>query len=286
MDPLSIAASTAALLHCTKVLITFTHRFINAGKERQKFVEALEDLLFMVKELEDHREASNAEDPWYRRLRHMVETSGTLTPEGKYIPYPDPLKKPAGPLTRLYMIIGNLSTGLHADQPSQGLRKSIEKFKWYWDEKKFAKLVDEIAGNSAAVARILDLDHFEASKAAAISSRAAEISSKATAEYVRVQADQVAEIGLRMKTLEEYNIRQQQKEEEEKEEREREIIVKWLSPTLDFLARQKDLYENCFKPAGHWLLDHDVFQRWAGGQSWHLRCYGVPGSGKVGVWNL
>lgn len=283
MDPLSIAASTAALLHCTKIIINFTKDFINAGEERQKFVKELETLLIMVDELEKHRKASNDEDPWYQRLKRMVEKSGTFTPEGKYIPYPDPDKKPTGPLTNLYITIADLQSQLHADQPSHGLRKSIERFKWYRDKEKFTKVLHDIAGNCAAVARILDLDHFEASKAAAISSRAAEGFSKATAEYVRLQADQVTDIGLRMKTLEEYNIKKQKKEEEEEDERKRETIMKWLSPTLDFLARQKDLYENCFKPAGQWLLDDDDFQRWALGQSWHLRCHGVPGSGKVGV---
>lgn len=268
MDPLSITASTAALLHCTKVAIDYTKSFYNARKERQKFREGLEGILLLVNQLEERRKASKPEGPWYRGLERMVETTGKLTQEGEYIPHPDLGKKPTGPWTNLYIIIAELHSEL---QPSHGLR-----LRWYWDKKKFAKILEEIESNCAAVCRILELDHFEASKAAAISSKAAEISSRATAEYA-------SGIGTRMKTLEEYNLRQQQKQAEEERERERETIVKWLSPTLDFLARQKDLYENCFKSAGQWLLDHDVFRRWTLGQFWHLRCYGEPGSGKVSV---
>lgn len=213
----------------------------------------------MVNELEERRKAAKAGDPWYRGLSRMVETTGTLTSEGEYIPHPDPDKEPTGPWTALYIIISKLHSKL---RPSHGLRTT-----WYWNKEKFAKILEEIEGNCAAVARILELDHFEASKAAAISSKAAEISSR--------------DIGLRMKTLEEYNLKQQQKQEEEEDESGKETISKWLSPTLDFLARQKDLYENCFKSAGQWLLDDDVFRRWTLGQFWHLRCYGEPGSGKT-----
>lgn len=291
MDPLSVMASVAALAQCTSVLIRFTKDCINARKEHEIFIEELKNLLFMVEQLEIHYQASNKEDPWYRRLRKMGETCGTLTKEGKYIPPPDRTKKTTGPLNKLYMIIAELHSELHselhADQPSSGLRKKYERvsegLKWFWDKDKFAKRLAEIAGNCAAVSRILDLDHFEASKAAAISSRAAEISSRETAEFVRLQADHVTDIGIRIKTLEDNIIEQRKKEEEEEDEREKETMMKWLSPTLDFLARQKDLYENCFRSAGQWLLDHDVFQRWTLGQSWYLRCLGEPGAGKVGV---
>ena len=283
MDPLSIMASVAALAHCTRVLIRFTKNSINARKERESFIEELKNILFMVQQLENHYQASNKEDPWYQQLRNMGETCGTLTSEGKYTPPPDRTKKTTGPLDKLYMIIAELHSELHPNQPSSGWREKYERLKWFRQKDRIAKMLAEIAGNSATISRILDLDHFEASKAAAISSRAAEISSKETAEGIRLQADQVTEIGIRMKTLEDNAIEQRKKEEEEEDEREKETMMKWLSPTLDFLARQKNLYDNCSSFAGQWLLDHDVFQRWTLGQSWHLRCLGEPGAGKVGV---
>lgn len=284
MDPLSVMASVAALAQCTSVLISFTQDCIKARKERESFIEELRNILFMVKQLENHYRASNKEDPWYQRLRQMGETCGTLTPEGKYTPPPDRTKKATGPLDKLYRIIAELHTELHADQPSHGWREKYERLKWFWDKGRLAKMLAEIAENCAAISMILDFDHFEASKAAAISSKAAEISLRETAECVRLQADHVTDIGIRIKTLEDNSIEQRKKEEEEEDEREKETMIKWLSPTLDFLARQKDLYEkNWFESAGQWLLDHDIFQRWTLGQSWYLRCLGEPGAGKVGV---
>lgn len=283
MDPLSVMASVAALAQCTAVLISFTKTCINARKEREKFIEELIKVSFMVQQLEDHYKASNKEDPWYRRMREMGETCGTLTLEGKYTPPPDRTKETTGPLDKLYMIIGELYSELHDAQPSHRWRRGYERLKWFWDKDNFAKSLDEIEKNCVVVFRILDLDHFEASKAAAISSRAAEIFSRETAECVRLQVDHVTDIRIRIKTLEDNSIEQRKKEEEEEDEREKETMMKWLSPTLDFLARQQDLYENCFRSAGKWLLDHDVFQQWTLGQSWYLRCLGEPGAGKVGV---
>lgn len=282
-DPLSIAASTAALLHCTRIIISFTRHCIKAEKERQKFVEELERLEVEVEELHQHIGGSNEEDPWYQRVTRMIKTSGELTKEGKYVPYPDPDNESAGPLTRLYKLIAKLHSKLRPDQPSHGIRKSVEHLTWYWGIKELTEILAEISESCTAVSRIIALDHFEASKAAAISSKTTESSLKTTAEYVRRQGDQVTDISLRIKTLEEYSNKKQQKEEEEDVERERQLIMRWLSPTLDFLARQKDLYDTCFESAGQWFLDHDVFQLWALGQSWHLRCNGRPGTGKVGV---
>lgn len=58
-----------------------------------------------------------------------------------------------------------------------------------------------------------------------------------------------------------------------------EDIARWLSPLKD-QARQKELStDRC--QVGQWLLDSEEFKYWVIGQSWHLRCYGDAGSGKV-----
>lgn len=275
MDLLSVIASVAALAQITVILISFTKTCINARKEREKFIEELIKVSFMVQQLEDHYKASNKE-PWYRGMRKMGETCGTLTSKGKYTPPPDCTKETTGPLNKLYMIIGELYSELHDAQPFHRWQRGYERLKWPRDKDKFTNSLDEIEKNSVVVFTILDLDHFEASKAAAISSRE-------TAKYVLLQVDHVTDIRIWIKTLEDSSIKQRKKEEEEEDEREKETMMKCLSPTLDFLARQKDIYENCFRSAGQWLLDHDVFQRWTLGQSWYLQCLGEPGAGKVGV---
>ena len=67
---------------------------------------------------------------------------------------------------------------------------------------------------------------------------------------------------------------------QEKEQKERKKIETWLSPHLDFLAKQEELLDKCY-PVGDWLLTSRHFQRWLGGPLSHLRLYGVAGSGKV-----
>lgn len=269
MDPLSIAASVFALAQCTSLLISFTKTCINAKEERKKFIEELRKVSNMAQQLDDRYQASNKEDPWYRGMRKMGETCGRLTEEGKYTPPPDSTKETTGPLDKLFMIISEMYSELHDAQASHRLQRGYERLKWFWDKDKFANRLVEIEKTSVVVFRIMDLDHFEASKAAAISSRET--------------AEGVTDIRIRLKAIEDNSIEQRKKEKEEEDEREKETMMKWLSPTLDFLARQKDLYENCFRSAGQWLLDHDVFQQWTHGQSWYLRCLGEPGAGKVGV---
>lgn len=149
------------------------------------------------------------------------------------------------------------------------MQRGYEKLKWFWDKDKFANRRVEIERTSVVVFRILDLDHFETSKKAAISSRKT--------------AEGVTKIRIWLKKIENNSIEQRRKEKEEEDERVIETMMKLLSPILDFLARQKDLYENCLSSAGQWLLDHNVFQQWTHGQSWYLRCLGELGAGKVGV---
>lgn len=269
MEVVGAMASVAALAKCAGDLIRFTRACIHAREERYSNIEKLNNFLFMVQELGNHIQASNNEDPWYRRLRKMEETCGTLTEEGKYTPPPDCTKESTGPLDKLYRIIAELCSEMHAAQQPHGWQEKIERLKWFWDRKKVVEMLAEIKINCSLVSDILHLDHFEASKAAAISSRET--------------AEGVTDIRIRLKTIEDNSIEQRKKEKEEEDEREKETMMKWLSPTLDFLARQKDLYENCFRSAGQWLLDHDVFQQWTLGQSWDLRCLGEPGAGKVGV---
>lgn len=283
MEVVSGIASVGALAECTYFLIKYTRACIHAKEERNGYIKKLYNILFLVQELEALSQASNNQDPWYRRLKKMEETCGKLTKEWKYIDPPGCTKETAGPLGKLYMIIAELHSELHAAQRSPSLLKNAEKLTWFWDRKKFAAKLAEITENCELVHRLLNLDHFEASKAAAISSREAAEGVKAAAITSRETAVNVTDILIRMKTFDDRFIEQRKKEKEEEDEREKETMMKWLSPTLDFLARQKDLYENCFRSAGQWLLDHEVFQRWKLGQSWYLRCLGEPGAGKVGV---
>jgi len=69
------------------------------------------------------------------------------------------------------------------------------------------------------------------------------------------------------------------KQEKKRDRQEEKKIEQWLSP-LEFLKRQKDLINKCF-PIGKLLLESEEFLNWAKGRPWHLRCYGVTGTGKV-----
>ena len=76
----------------------------------------------------------------------------------------------------------------------------------------------------------------------------------------------------------------QEAQEEKLALREEELltdqIIHWLSP-LSFLDKRETLYQDCFRDAGRWLLQDEVFLCWVEGSSWLLECQGKPMVGKT-----
>ncbi|KAE8131477.1 hypothetical protein BDV38DRAFT_275887 [Aspergillus pseudotamarii] len=83
-----------------------------------------------------------------------------------------------------------------------------------------------------------------------------------------IQPHEIAEDAAAAKILEQYT-------------EYRHKILDWLS-TLDFKTEQEDLFGRSV-PTGGWLLESDVFRRWAEGSRWQLRCYGEAGTGKTNL---
>ena len=59
----------------------------------------------------------------------------------------------------------------------------------------------------------------------------------------------------------------------------KEKIVRWLS-SLDFLARQEEVFDECFDTS-QWLIGSEEFRAWCSGRPWTLFVEGAPGTGKV-----
>ena len=65
-----------------------------------------------------------------------------------------------------------------------------------------------------------------------------------------------------------------EKRNTENDRSERMEIIRWLSP-LSFLAKERELYAECFQETGKWLLQDQVFDFWAeGDHQFYLQCIG------------
>ena len=261
MDPLSLSVGIVALIDFTEKLVAIANDIKNAIKDRQKILDGLKSVDYLLKQLDERCKNANEHDPWFRGLLELERTSGTLTANGEYVP--NPKYKPEGALARLKMIMADL----HAKLEPHGWRKLhfVQRARWHWAKDSFAGMLGDIAKSRSEIHDILYHDHF------ALSERQLEVT-----EEVKEQG---RDTNLQMAELVTYERRRDDKERKEKEEAERAAIEQWLSP-LENLARQRKLFANSF-PTGQWLLDSLAFKHWATGRPWYLRCYGEAGSGKV-----
>ena len=260
-DPLSISVAVVALLDFTEKVLTIANDIKNARKELQKIVDGLTSLDYLLKRLEQRRQGANDQDPWYKGIMELERTSGSLTPDWRYIP--NPKYKPEGAFARLKMTMAEI----HARLEPHGLRKlhMVQRIRWHWEKDSFAGMLSNIATCRSEISDILDQDHFDLAK-----------HHLAVTEAVRKQgSDTNQQVG----ELVDYKRRRDDREQREEEKAEKAAIEQWLSP-LENLARQKKLFAESF-PTGEWLLDSVAFKHWTDGRPWYLRCYGEAGSGKV-----
>lgn len=260
MDGVSAAASFAALIELTYKVSGWAIDSIKAKKERQKLLDGLNRLRSIVEIIDERRKKANPSDDWYAGLLQLVRISGSLTPEGKY--EPNPHEKSETALSKLYMILAELSVEL---SPAQGLKKYGQRLRYHWDKTKFEGLLGDFERCREEIGFVFNEDQFKISKA--------------IREDGRETLANVADIKSRMSAIEDYQKRQEERLVRQKEEMDKAAIEEWLSP-LEFLARQEKLLEGAFG-TGKWFLNSLAFQHWIKGKPWHLRVYGVEGSGKV-----
>ena len=63
-------------------------------------------------------------------------------------------------------------------------------------------------------------------------------------------------------------------------DKECQVIGDWLSP-FDFDDIQQEIFKNCRKGTGKWMLESNGFQQWLSTHKGTLWCPGIPGAGKT-----
>ena len=298
-DPLSIAASIAALLDVTKKLIDFGIDFYKAKEAHQGYVAKLSNLSTLIEVVSNRlREALNGpNETWNQTVLKGLA----------------PDKNPNGSLVRLQV----LTDELQAKQDDWKGRGLDQRFLHHWKKDSIATTFDEISKCWIEINVVLDAGHYELSKEHYDLSRnqygmqqnqlhlsesqlalqqsqygLQETQLDLSQELISMSRNQlelqrsgsdeiITKFQALASTLAKEREEDQRRRQVKEEKRLRAAIEQWLSP-LEPLARQRDLINKCY-PTGQWLLDSIEFKSWSEGRPWQLRCLGSTGSGKVNV---
>jgi hypothetical protein len=256
MAELGVVASVTGVLSFVILAIEIGKDGKQADDDRKSLLAGLSSLKFLAEVLLHRLEDASAEESWNRYVRKMQETSGSLEFDECSVTYKPP-PEPKGPLADLYRSVERISTKLNPPHAAHDFKHAdfYRRLLWKWKKGDYEHMLTDIARAQGQISFILDQDEYELLKS--IKSDAAETNS----------------------VVREMN----QSGNAERDRRDKKDIEKWLSP-LDFWE-EKQLWEDSF-PSGQKLLESFEFKQWSQGRSWHLRCYGKAGSGKVGSCEL
>lgn len=243
MEAVGLAASILSLIDLSKTIYNWVHDAIKAGKEREKLLIVLDNLMMVLKSLRDREEAArqNPNVPWYQGLIALSRSAKQTSP-GNWNAIPDGTGKGEGVLKRLKQAIEKMILLLDI---SKGER-TRQRILWPHKKVKLEEMLIEIERWQKLVDSILDQDQFKLS----------------------------LDTNARVQALEERGERKDR-------EKERKAIISWLSP-LEFRKRQAEIFSAKCTLTGNRLLESPEFQAWVSGRPWSLLCQGTPGAGKVG----
>lgn len=314
MDGISAAASIAALVHVGRVIYHHSYDATHDRVQRERFEEAVERLLTLLKLLEtrEHDARQSPTSTWYRGFLALVQ-SASMTPskDGKLIP--DPTGKGDGVLVRLTKDMQKMKDDLETQHGK--FKRLRQRLKWsVVDKEKCQDMLDQIERWRSQVDSVLNQDHFALSLSIhnqVLNSRkitedtnqrlkSVEILDGDTNQRLKSVEVLDGDTNQRIKSVEildentnkrvqgiesavaESNNRMrafEEKRERREREEERKAIIAWLSP-FEFRRRQSEIFNQSI-PTGETLLRSPVFEAWASGRPWSLFCYGMAGAGKV-----
>ena len=270
MDPLSIAGSTAALLHVFNNLLTYAHGVFQSTEDRARLATAASDLKHTLNTLNRRGEKATRqpEDAWYQGALALMKTATPdVAQKGRFIPDISGLGD--GLLIRVHKAMLHLLDEL---EKKGGLNGAVQRIRWPSDKKRFQEILDQITTWTSQIDSILHHDHFELSLALRVLAKDTNLRVQENHKLLVDHDKQLAELTAYMKLS---NNRELRKEKDE----EREAVIQWLSK-LDFRHRHKEIYQQSYQTSSGKLRSEE-FQAWMSGRPCTLVCYGMPGSGKV-----
>ena len=265
-DPLSITAGVIAIIDTTEKIIKYGLDFVGAIKEirilKEEF-ESLHSVLVRLLERCENAQKSHPDEkpPW---LQGLWEVRG-----GNFDKNHVWVIEYKGMVAQLGKAIEEAATKLN---PSKEWKKTeaYQRATWHNRKEGFSEIRNTVSRCFNAINTILALNNDETLNETLDFM-------KESSEYTKTQ---LASIDNRMTIFEQNQKKEEERRIREENQREREEIAEWLSP-LSFIAKQDELWTNCYKEVGGWLWRDECFHAWTEGRPWFLQCVGEPGVGKT-----
>ncbi|KAI9778901.1 MAG: hypothetical protein M1816_003882 [Peltula sp. TS41687] len=286
MDPVSLTAGIIAFLQATQVVIQRAQDIKDAPKDRRFLRQEANDLhrllSIWVRHLDEAKRHPN--DQWYQNILGLAASEpGTFTKDGKFITEQDQ-KRVAGRKSRRPLLARSSSSsgqaqhvkkdqsGADAPSPSNiftrlaslreeleektktptGIKRYTYRMTWSASKASYVQLRDSMRGLKDLLDSILMQSNFDVS-----------VDTNSEVKEIRREQTKV----------------RAQKEKEDRGKKLKEIMA-WLSP-LEFYEVERRIFDDSYRHAGRWLIDHPVFKGWQSGLPSELFCWGAPGSGKT-----
>jgi len=265
-DPFSISVGIITILDITQRVIKYGLDFAGAIKEIQELKEKFESLDSVLRRLMERCENAekshpNGTSPWLRGLWEV--RSARFDKNGVWV------YEYKGIVAQLKQAIEEAAASLN---PSREWKKpeAYQRARWHYKKDTFKEVLTTLSTCFETINTILALKNDET-----LSETLNLV--KENNEYSMVK---LASIDNRMSAIEVNQNLEEERRRREAEQIEREEIADWLSP-LSFIAKQDELWTNCFKEVGEWLWQDECFHAWTEGRPWILQCVGAPGVGKT-----
>ncbi|KAH0562943.1 hypothetical protein GP486_002489 [Trichoglossum hirsutum] len=136
MDPLSITASIAALLHLSGAVVQYLNEVKSASSDRQKILDEVVTLSGLL-----------------YHLRSLVERNQQT---GEWLETMSSLSVPNGPLDRLGGSLGFLSTKL---APQKGLKKVGKAISWPFQGREVKEVLEAMERQKVIIGLAMQNDH-------------------------------------------------------------------------------------------------------------------------------
>ncbi|KAF5251438.1 hypothetical protein FANTH_3460 [Fusarium anthophilum] len=281
MDGLSAAASIIAVVQLTTEVTKYIIGVAGASKDRQRLLDeilACEALLMRLRDYSRGTDGPEIQD--WDADQTMTRSAQTWSVKVKALESDD------APLYRLYNILDAVKTKLQPGDRS-GIQKLKAAFKWPFDEKEVAKLVDAFQRERSLLHFAMThestqlVNHIKATSdenSRQLTDLIRLIKNKSTEDEHRVaRLDRIlTDIQLSNLNISEGigHLQDSQMSAHQKE------VLDWISP-VDYAPQQSDIFSRREPGTGEWLLESDEYNSWVKGDKQTLFCPGIPGAGKT-----
>jgi NACHT domain len=268
MDPLSITASTIAIIQISSDIVSYINGAAGSMKERKRLRNEVRSCEFILQCLSD--EVSDAEEgnTWSATIKAL---------EG-----------PDAPLGRLRDALTAVKAKL---EPKKGLKNAFSTLKWPFDEKEIEKTISTIEREKNLLGLALTNDSGKLIQEIKKTSKENKRRLIELIESMNKSLDENESHFAKLKDglehiqgsqagLKHDLGRLQDREENREAAQLRQTVLNWLTP-IDYAPQQNDFISRRQAGTGQWLLDSAEFQEWLKIEKKTLFCPGIPGAGKT-----